>query len=362
MILRPYVRYVLLFLGIASLLSAMWGGLVRLGIDIPLPEPQLAAFHGPLMVSGFLGTLISLERAVGIGRAWAYLAPVSTGLGALMLIAGAPSEPGALLMCMGSFALLVVFIVIIRQQTALFTTAMGMGALLWLIGDVLWLAGFPVSMVVFFWAGFLVLMIAGERLELARIVGLPVTVKRAFVAAITIYIAGLALNALGYGEGVRILGLGMIAVMLWLVWYDIAWRTTGSQGFPRFMAVSLLSGYAWLGIAGAIALSAAVPPAGPVYDAFLHALFLGFVFSMIFAHAPVIFSAVLGLPLSYKPRFYAHLALLHLSLLLRVWGDLSGWMDGRRAGALLNVLAVLLFLANTAYSICASRAKAKDVV
>jgi hypothetical protein len=37
-------------------------------------------------------------------------------------------------------------------------------------------------------------------------------------------------------------------------------------------------------------------------------------------------------------------------------------MDGRRAGALLNVLAVLLFLANTAYSICASRAKAKDVV
>lgn len=53
-------RYILLFLGMASLLAAMWEGLVRLGLGMDLPEPQLAIFHGPLMISGFLGTLIGL--------------------------------------------------------------------------------------------------------------------------------------------------------------------------------------------------------------------------------------------------------------------------------------------------------------
>jgi metal-sulfur cluster biosynthetic enzyme len=55
-------------------------------------------------------------------------------------------------------------------------------------------------------------------------------------------------------------------------------------------------------------------PVGPQYDATLHAFFLGFVFAMIFAHAPIIFPAVLGARMAYRPLFYAHVVLLQLTL------------------------------------------------
>ncbi len=82
---------------------------------------------------------------------------------------------------------------------------------------------------------------------------------------------------------------------------------------------------------------------------------------MIFGHAPVIFSAVLNLPVTYKPRFYAHLVLLHLTLILRITGDLGGWTEGRQAGGLLNVFVILLFLANTASSVYGSIGRTKEI-
>ena len=87
---RAQARLPLMALGMAALLGALWGGLLRLGWELPaLPSP-VAAYHGPLMVAGFLGTVIGLERAVALGRPWAYTAPLCTGLGAIALIAGAP--------------------------------------------------------------------------------------------------------------------------------------------------------------------------------------------------------------------------------------------------------------------------------
>ena len=66
--------------------------------------------------------------------------------------------------------------------------------------------------------------------------------------------------------------------------------------------------------------------AGPYYDAMLHTVFVGFVFAMIFAHAPIILPAILGRTTSpYQPALYVPLLLLHASLLLRVVGDLMGW-------------------------------------
>ncbi len=57
------------------------------------------------------------------------------------------------------------------------------------------------------------------------------------------------------------------------------------------------------------------------YGAALHALTLGFVFSMVFGHAAIIFPAVLRVAVPYHPTFYVPLALLHVSLLVRVAGD-----------------------------------------
>jgi len=66
------LRIPLLGLSIFVLLVAIWAGWLRLGWPWPALRPNLALIHGPLMVSGFLGTLVSLERAVALGYRWMY--------------------------------------------------------------------------------------------------------------------------------------------------------------------------------------------------------------------------------------------------------------------------------------------------
>jgi hypothetical protein len=76
----------------------------------------------------------------------------------------------------------------------------------------------------------------------------------------------------------------------------------------------------------------------------VHAVFLGFTVSMIFAHAPVILPAVLHRPLPYHPAMYVPAILLHAALLLRVAGDLRGARLLWQVGGVGNVVAVLAFL------------------
>jgi hypothetical protein len=78
----------------------------------------------------------------------------------------------------------------------------------------------------------------------------------------------------------------------------------------------------------------------------LHAIFLGFVFSMIFAHAPIILPTITGLALPFQNSFYIHAALLHISLLVRVAGDLGVWLSFQQWSGFLSTLAILLFLIN----------------
>ena len=311
------------------------------------------AFHGPLMVAGFLGTVIGLERAVALGRLWAYAAPFATGLGAMALAAGAPG--GAWLMALGSAVMVLVFVEIVRAQAAVFTAVMALGACSWLAGQILWVAGWPIHRVVYWWVGFLVLTIAGERLELTRLLRLGGKSRAAFLGVVAVFLAGLVLATLAPDAGVRLAGAAMVGLATWLGVFDVARRTVRSSGVTRFIAVALLSGYVWLGVAGLLAARFGAVAAGPRYDAILHALFVGFVFSMIFGHAPIIVPAVLGVRVAYGPMFYLPLGVLHASLLLRVIGDGAPWLPGRRWGGLLNAAAVVLFFATMAHGVLASR-------
>ena len=340
----------LLALGIFALLAALWAGWIRLGWAWPPLQPALPMSHGPLMVSGFLGTLISLERAVALRRLWTYLGPAFSGLGGLLLAFGLRGLPGPLLLTAGSLWLVLIFAAILRQHFARYTAVMALGSVAWLAGNLLWLSGRSIPQVVLWWAGFLILTIAGERLELGRLVRLSPLAERLFLGVIALLLAGLVLSVFNLGDGVRLSGLGMLGLSAWLLRYDIARKTVRKPGLPRFAAVCLLSGYFWLGLAGLAGLSFGAMAAGPRYDAFLHAIFLGFIISMIFGHAPIIFPAILGLPVSFNPRFYIHLALLHASLILRIAGDLTGWWDARLWGGLLNGIAILIFLGLTANS------------
>jgi hypothetical protein len=337
-----------------TLLAAMWAGLVRLGWVWPVWQLNLPALHGPLMISGFLGTLIGLERAVALAKRWAYWAPFFSGLGALWLLAGWPGWPGPLLITLGSGVLLLSMAQIVRIQPALFTVTISLGVLSWLVSNLLWLAGWPPPLLVLWWMGFLILTIAGERLELSRLLRPSPTAYLLFVVSIFLLIAGMAVSLDAFALGTRMAGLSMAALALWLLWYDIARRRLKAGGQAQFIAVSLLSGYIWLAVGGLLALVYGGVMAGPYYDALLHAVFLGFVFTMIFAHAPIIFPAILQLPVNYRPRFYTHLALLHGTLLLRIGSDLLHWQPGRQWGGLLNAVVLLLFLFNMVSSLRAS--------
>jgi hypothetical protein len=178
-----------------ALLGGLWAALVRVGWPLPnLPLP-VAGQHGALMISGFLGTLISLERAVALQWRPACLPPLLSGLGMLGLILGLPIEAGRALITLGAFGL-------------------------------------------------------------------------------------------------------------------VAAQTDSSRH----------------------------------YDVMLHSVLLGFVFSMIFGHAPIILPSLFVRPPVYSPMFYGPLAGLHLALAVRLLGDLGGLSGWRLWGGLFNVLTIPLFI------------------
>ncbi|MCL4487276.1 MAG: hypothetical protein M1570_04000 [Chloroflexi bacterium] len=356
-------RLPIMALAMVALLAALWAGLVRIGWPFPPLIPGLVAVHGGLMISGFLGTVISMERAVALGRRWGYAAPLLMGIGSLLLLVEALTPVGIVLSAIGGIFFVAIFVVIVRRQTAIFTLTMALGVVCFFIGDLIWLAGFPVFRLVLWWTAFLILTIVGERLELSRLMRLSRASERLYLAAVGVLllglvtdaVEGLTLPAVGSTIGVRIAGLGMLGLALWLLRYDIARRTIRQSGLTRFIGWCLILGYIWLGLGGLLRLVTGGAPAGPLYDATLHTVFLGFVMSMIFGHAPIILPAVLGRAVPYKTDFYAHLVLLHLSLALRIAGDLLPSFEMREWGGLLNVLAVLLFLFVTARGVVLAR-------
>jgi hypothetical protein len=345
--LSQRIRFPLMAVAIIAALAAMWAGLIRIGWDLPPLAASLPANHGALMVAGFLGILISIERVVALGQRWMFAAPMFSALGVMALVVGAPVPIGPALMTLGSLVLVAIYLVIVRRHAALYTITMLIGALLWLIGNLVWLSGQPMFRIVFWWGGFLVLTIVGERLELGRLLQLPARVRWVFVGAVVGLLAGLVLSMIDPSIGNRLVGVGMLALALWLLLFDIARRTVKQTGLTRFIALCMLSGYIWLGVSGVLTIAFGQVSAGVRYDAVLHTLFLGFVFSMIFGHAPIILPSVLNVPIDFRPAFYAHLILLHTSLVLRVAGDLVPIIELRQWGGMFNVIALLVFLFNT---------------
>ena len=355
----PAFRLPLLAAGFVALALGVGAGLARMGWAFPLPDSRLVAWHGAIMVAGFFGTVISLERAVALAAPWAYVAPLAAALGVLALIA-TPPLPAMLLFVAASLALVAASLAIFRRQRALFTLVLVLGAACWTAGNLLWLGGVGTEAATPWWIGFLVLTIAAERLELSRLLPPSPSARTAFAAIVGAILASLVLAFAFPRAGSAAQALALLALALWLARQDIARRTVRERGLTRFVAICLLSGYAWLGAGAAILLLEGLLPAFGARDAGLHAILLGFVFSMVLGHAPIIFPAVTRAAMPYHWSSYIPLALLHLSLAARIAGDLAEDADWRRFGGMANALALLLFVLGTVAAVVRGRLAARD--
>ena len=302
------------------------------------------------MVSGFLGVLIPLERAVAIRKKWMFAVPAAAGIGWITLL----FVPfiGGIFLTLASIGTLMILGVMVRREPHLHTVTMFAGVLAWVAGNFLWMFGFPIFQVVYLWMAFLVLTIGGERLELSRVLHPAPLQLRIFSMIAAALSMAAVLSILDLNWGARLNGLSMLALSLWFLKNDLATRNIHHPNpLTRYIAFCLFTGFLWLGLGGIFQLYFGGLYAGPYYDAALHAVFVGFIISMIFGHAPIIFPAILGVPIMYRRFFYVHLILLHASLIIRLLGDLTQQFEIRRWGGLFNAVAILLFLGMTVHSI-----------
>lgn len=346
---RTRVLRVACLLGVAGLLVAgLLGGLWRAGVPVALPAA--AGWHALLMIGGFMGTVIGIERAVAVRLRWAWAAPAASATGALVALTGwaAPAWP----MLVASAVFVAVNGVVVARQRAAHTLLLLLGAVAWFIGNAGTASGLALGASLPWWFAFLVLTVAAERLEMTRLMRRRPGASALLAACVALLLAGAAASALSPPWGGRLYGLALLGLGAWLLRFDIARRTVAAQGLSRYMAVCLLLGHAWLLVAGAAWFAMASGWGGR--DIALHALGLGFLFSMILGHAPVMLPALAGLRLRFGAVFYAPLVLLHGSLLLRLLGAAFD-ARGLAAGALFHVAAIAAFGLTMAGAVLASR-------
>lgn len=342
--LRPAFRYPLLILGMIALVVGTLAGLGRLGTVVPQIAMNQAALHGVLMIPAFFGTVIGLERAVAIGQRWAYLTPLLTGIGGGALIAGAPPAAGFILISLGSLVFLIASVQVLRIQGVIHNWILFGGAVALFIGNLLLASGYPVGEVIYWWISFLLLTIAGERLELSRLV-VQSDQKRMGLALLSIIpLIGAAIELVHTSVGIGVFGLGLAGIGLWLLLFDIARRTVRMDGLTRFTAVCMLAGYFWLLVSALLFIGMESAWGNIGRDPALHTFFLGFVFSMVFGHALIIFPAVTRLNIPYSPIFYLPMLLLQVSLILRVAGSLTGNPELLTYGGIANGVTLAVFI------------------
>lgn len=337
-----------------ALLVGLDAGLLLAGAPAPWAEPRLEDKHGALMVLGFLGTLIALERAVALRHAAGFAAPALLGTGGLLMILPAPATVGQLLTITGLVALIGVYAALWRRSAeslAELVAVQAVAAFQALVAAALWVR-LDLPALVPWLIGFVALTIAAERVELARI-AMPdsaVATLCGFAVALT---GALTLDLTWRPWGRLAFGGCLVALVVWLVGNDVARRTIRGRGLPRFSAAALLLGYGWLAFGGLVWLLSALPTAGAgarlapdvTYEIGVHAVFVGFAMSMIVAHAPVILPAILRRPLPYHPVLWLPLAALHLTLAARVLTAMAGGLVGAWPfAALATAVAVLFFV------------------
>ncbi len=325
-----------------SLLTGIFSGWFRVGWNFPFSLS--AGEHGALMVGSFIGTLICLERSVSYPNKIALLVPLLNACSIIFFLLYLPGIAYIFLL-LGSAGLVTIYYFLYVKHKGIYILIMLSGALCYFIGNAILIntSFYPAS--VMWWIAFLFFTITGERVELSRFVmNKNVFIKQlTLIVLLGIFVIGIILPFHSFGGYAA--AISLIGSAVWLFKYDMAKHSLKKPGQSFYSGLLLTTGYFWLVITGLF--FAAGTFYGAFYDASIHSFFLGFVFLMIFAHAPVILPAVLKLNISpFGKSLYTWYILLNLTLMLRVLCVFPDIAPLKALAGMLNGLTILGFFIN----------------
>ncbi len=345
------IRLLPMIVALILMLLGLIIGVMRLmllnGIFIRFaPLERFYFLHSEILVFGFLGVLIMFERVVGIEVLLKDRRPITAkpmipvfAAGLLLYLAGSIVQSdlavqlGGVLMTLGSLLFAhVVWKLFFRggDHLAMYFMLLGVAALtvatlvstrivMWdRFGFALLLLSYPM------------LFIIGERAELTRF-GSGVSGRRNFKTALAVASVGFVLLIIDTVVLPNILLLGAAAIC-YLVVISITYRVESMNlrrlsrtNYPvnRYVTIHTRIAYYWI-IAGLSLLLLRIGwNSNPfLYDAFIHAIGVGFVGTMILAHGPIILPVILKRPLISRTLNLLPLLLISLGNIIRVTGDL----------------------------------------
>lgn len=321
---------------------AFYSALGRVGWSLPIP--QIAAMHGFYMVSGLFGTLISFERTLILkNKLW-----LSIPLLSILSVVGVASNlhtAGYALQGLAALLLSGLYFVHWRKYQEVYFLVLVLSGLAWMTSALVLMLGNSFAAASIWLIFFLLYTIVAERLELSKFLATPAWAKSLLLV---IFILLLAVQAVPFHWGTNhITGVLIAATGFWLLQFDMATKNLNKTGFFFYTGSTLYVGFIWLMVSGV--LMALPLNSFYHYDAVLHAFFIGFAFSMIYAHAPIIFPALLKkLHKPFHKILYVPVWATHALLLLRLYADYAGNWPLRKWTGLFQVLFMLMFFASFA--------------
>ncbi|MFP8777182.1 hypothetical protein [Hydrogenophaga sp. RWCD_12] len=324
-------------MAIANLLSAVVGGLVRLGTlpatNLGPTGAQAIGGHGAVMMAGFFGALIALERVVALRHGlWV---PVLAALGGwLGWGVGQWTAAGVLWVTSAAGLVWLYAWAGSHRAVSLPLAVEASGALALLVANAAFTLGQPEAARIG-WSAFLVLTIAGERRELTRLVKLPGWASKAFLGGWAGAVAAVLMALLRPDLAGMLWWITMALLAAWLLRWDVATRQWRANGWAGHTAICLLVGYVWLAMAAVLGLLGQTVA--------WHALWLGFVMAMVFGHAPIMLPTLAGWRPEPTRWALLPLSLLGASLALRVASAVTAWPTGLMLAGAGHALAFVLF-------------------
>jgi hypothetical protein len=346
-------RLPIVFFAMFCLLSGLWSGLTRIGWNLSILP--ITAHHGAIMVGGFLGTLIILEKIIPLQKKSLYLIPVVNASSVLFFLLNR-AEIAISILVVTSVALSFVFLYFFWLQRSIVYALMVTGAICWMMGNILLLTKSFYPLAFPWWTAFALFIVSAERLELTKFLPVSRSSKNTFVAMLLLFVIGVLFSFHGIGNFVCGVSLGVIS--LWLMRNDLIAINLKKISLPKYIAIALLSGYISLLLTGIFFI--VLSDHWLTYDVIVHSFFIGFVFSMIFAHGPIILPSVMGIAVTpFHKILYLWLALLQTSWIVRTFSDVFMEMELRRISALLTAAAILGYFATIAILIIRRQSHAK---